>query len=211
MRTLSGMASALAIVVVYVALVQALTSPELTARYQAYATARTTIRQAEEQTKRVQAEEWSNTLRGTVPWLAGGLAAVAVVGVGGWAVVQWQEQRTRRHEATEDHTTQRHLITAQKDIVLAYLAVCGDPGAFVGQLDGQRGVFLPRSGEFVPESICRAELASVQAVTVPAPSTALARRQPQTINVPGAMERDDWPPVGLPGDSGGRFIVRGDW
>lgn len=186
-----------------------LASPEYTIRYQAYATARTAIRQAEEQTKQVQAEEWSNTVRGTVPWLAGGLAAVVAVGIVGWAAVQWQEQRTKRHEASEDNTTQRHLITAQKDIALAYLALCGDPGAFVGKHEGQRGVFLPRSGEFVPESICRAELASAQAATVP--TTALSRRQPQTINVPAAMAPDDWLPVGLPGDSDRRFIVRGGW
>ena len=209
MRALGAMATMLAIVVVYVALAQALTSPELTARYAAYASARTAIRQAEEQTKQVQAEEWSNTVRGTIPWLAGGLAAVVAAGAGGWAVVQWQEQRTKRHEASEENTTQRHLITAQKDIALAYLAMCGDPGAFVGQIDGQRGVFLPRSGEFVPESICRAELATAQAVTVP--TTALAKRTPQTINVPAAMAPDDWLPVGLPGDSDGRFIVRGGW
>ena len=32
-----------------------------------------------------------------------------------------------------------------------------------------------------------------------------------TINAPAAMASDDWLPVGLPGDSEGRFLVNGDW
>jgi hypothetical protein len=171
----------------------------------------TTRYQAREQTRQVQAQQWGATVRGTVPWVAGGVAVVGGLVAIGWATVKWQEQRTKRHEATEGHMTQRHLITAQKDIVLAYLAQCGDPRAYAGQLDGQRGVFLPKSGEFVPESICRAELAGVQAAAVPVHTTALARRQPQTINVPGTMESEDWLPIGLPGASEGRFIVRGGW
>lgn len=151
------------------------TSPEYTAQYTRYATTRTAIRQAEEQTKQVQAQQWSATLRGTVPWLAGGLGVVAVAGVGGWAVVEWQRNRTRRHEVTEDHTTQRHRITAQKDIVLAYLLQFGEPGAQPMTLNGVRGAYLPSTNEFVPEDVCRAELAQ---------TTALARRQPQTINMP---------------------------
>ncbi len=146
--------------------------------YQQSLTAR---KQAVEQTKQVQAQQWSNTVRGTVPWLAGGLAAVAVAGVGGWAVVEWQRNRTQRHVATEDHTTQRHLITAQKDIVLAYLVQFGEPGAQPMMLNGMRGAYLPSSNEFVPEDVCRAELEQ---------RTALARRQPQTINVqPAPRER----------------------
>ncbi len=39
------------------------------------------------------------------------------------------------------------------------------------------GVFLPSANEFVPLDVCQAELAQ---------STALARRQPSTINVPPA-------------------------
>jgi hypothetical protein len=176
--------------------------------YQANLTSRY---QAKQETKRVEAKEWGETARTWGMWGGSGLAVVGGLVAIGWTVRHWQEQRTKRHEATEENTTQRHLITAQKDIVLAYLAICGDPGAYAGQLDGQRGAFLPRSGEFVPESICRAELAGVQAATVPVHTTALARRQPQTINVPGTMESEDWQPVGLPGASEGRFIVRGGW
>ncbi len=156
------------------------TSPEYTAQYTRYTAAKTAIRQAEEQTKQVQAQQWSNTVRGTVPWLAGGLAAAAVAGVGGWAVVEWQRNRTQRHVATEDYTTQRHLITAKRDITLAYIAQCGDPNAHPARLNGIAGVFLPSENEFVPMDVCRAELEQ---------STALVRRQPQTVNVPTQRER----------------------
>ncbi len=168
------MKSSLSILALFVAAMTCLylifTSPEYTAQYTRYATARTAIRQAEEQTKQVQAQQWSATLRGTVPWLAGGLAAAAVAGVGGWAVVEWQRNRTRRHEVTEDHTTQRHMITAKKDIVLAYLVQFGEPGAKPMTLDGVRGAYLPGTNEFVPIDVCRAELELAQ-------TTALARRQ----------------------------------
>jgi hypothetical protein len=127
----------------------------LTARYQ-----------AREQTRQVQAQQWSNTIRGTVPWLAGGLAAAAVAGVGGWAVVEWQRNRTQRHVATEDHTTQRHLITAKRDIVLAYLLQFGEPGARPMTLDGVRGAYLPSINEFVPEDVCRSELAQRRMITM---------------------------------------------
>lgn len=142
------------------------TSPEYTAQYTQYTAAKTAIRQAEEQTKQVQAQQWSNTVRGTVPWLAGGLGAVAVAGVGGWAVVEWQRNRTRRHEVTEDHTTQRHLISAKRDIVLAYLVQFGEPGAQPMTLDGVRGAYLPSTNEFVPIDVCRAELAGQRLLTM---------------------------------------------
>jgi len=97
---------------------------------------------------------------------------------------------------TEVNTTQRHFISAKKDVTLAYIAQCGDPGAYRGQLAGVEGVYLPASNEFVPLDVCRAELATAQ-------TTALSRRQPQTINVPaaqqerrflvvGEMEQEDW-------------------
>ena len=134
-------------------------SPEYTARYQAYAAAKTTIRQAEEHTKAVQAQEWGDTLRTWGMWGGGGLAAVGALAVIAWSVNQWQEQRTRRHELTEDHTTQRHLIAAKRDIALAYIAMCGDPGARQMRLGGVEGVYLPSSNELVPIDVCRAELA----------------------------------------------------
>jgi hypothetical protein len=135
------------------------TSPEHTAQYAAYATAKTAIRQAEEHTKAVQAQEWGDTLRTWGMWGGGGLAAVGALAVIAWSVNHWQEQRTRRHEVTEDHTTQRHLITAKKDIALAYIAMCGDPGARQMRLGGVEGVYLPSSNELVPIDVCRAELA----------------------------------------------------
>lgn len=171
-------------------------SPGYTAQYQSYATAKTAIRQAEERTQQVQAQEWGDTLRTWGMWGGGGLAAVGGLVAIGWTVRHWQEQRTRRHEASEDHTTQRHLISAKRDIALAYIAQCGDPGAYAGQLDGMHGVYLPQSNEFVPLDVCRAELATAQ-------TTVLARRASQTINVPaaqqerrflvvGEMEQEDW-------------------
>jgi hypothetical protein len=175
----------------------------LTARYE-----------AQQQTRQVQAREFGDTMRTWGMWGGGGVAAVCGLVVIAWAVAQWQEQRTRRHEATEDHTTQRHLISAKRDIVLAYLVQFGEPGAKPMTLNGVYGAYLPSVNEFVPEDVCRAELATVRTAQPVQPATqgtALARRQPPTINVPAAMEADDWLPVGLPGDSGGRFIVRGDW
>lgn len=152
------------------------TSPEYTAQYSQYAAARTAIRQAEEQTRQTQAREWSNTVRGAAPWVGVIVAGIA----GAWAAVQWQEQRTRRHVASEDNSTQRHMISAKKDVALAYIAQCGDPAAYPRRLNGMAGVFLPSSNEFVPEDACRAELEQ---------STALARRQPPTINVAPAPEQ----------------------
>jgi len=148
-----------ALIVAYYMLMQAVTDPT----YQRGKTAREL---AQQQTRQVQAREWGATVRGSVPWLAGGLATAAVFGVGGWMVVEWQRNRTRRHEVTEDHTTQRHLISAKRDIALAYLAQCGDPGAYVGQLNGTRGVFLPMLNEFVPEAVCRAELVQQRMITM---------------------------------------------
>ena len=164
------------------------TSPEYTAQYTQYATARTEIRKAEEKTRQVQAQEWGDTLRIWGMWGMAGGAFVGGIALAGWTVVQWQEQRTRRHVVTEDHTTQRHLITAKTNIALAYIAQCGDPDAHPARLNGMAGVFLPSENEFVPIDVCRAELQT----------TALARRQPPTINVPPARrfvvvgERQEW-------------------
>ena len=168
-------------------------SPEYTAQYQSYATARTAIRQAEERTQQVQAQEWGDTLRTWGMWGGGGLAAVGGLVVVAWAVNRWQEQRTRRHEATEDHTTQRLRITTQKEIAVAYIALYRDrePDArFMRLADGTAGVYLPNENELVTIDACRAELATAQ-------TTALTRRTPPTINVPGAPQER-------------RFLVLGD-
>lgn len=189
MRQFTAAALSLAVIIAFLVLfADAMTNPT-------YQNGLTTRYQAQQQTKRVEAQEWGATVRGAVPWLAGGVAAVVFVVFGSRLVIDWQEQRTRRHEATEDHTTERHLITAQKDIALAYIAMCGDPGARQMRLGGVEGVYLPSSNELVPIDVCRAELAATQGTT-------LARRTTQTINVPpvqqerrflvvGEMEQED--------------------
>lgn len=157
MRQFTVSALSLCAVVAFLVLfTNALTNPtyqnNLTARYH-----------SQQQTKQVQAQEWGDTLRTWGMWGGGGLAAVGGLVVIGWAVNCWQEQRTRRHEATEEQTTERHLITAQKDIALAYIAMCGDPGARQMRLGGVEGVYLPSSNELVPIDVCRAELAEIPA------------------------------------------------
>lgn len=159
----------------------------------AYQNGLTTRYQAHQQTRRVEAQEWGDTLRTWGMWGGGGLAAVGGLVVVAWAVVQWQEQRTRRHEATEDHTTQRLRITTQKEIAVAYIALYRDrePDArFMRLADGTAGVYLPNENELVTIDACRAELATAQ-------TTALTRRTPPTINVPGAPQER-------------RFLVLGD-
>jgi hypothetical protein len=79
-----------------------------TSRYQAYQAGETAREQAIQQTRRVQAQQWGDTLRTWGMWGGGALAVTAVAGVGGWAVVRWQEERTRRHGMTE----QRRVILA---------------------------------------------------------------------------------------------------
>lgn len=170
MRGLAALASMAALVIVYYICAQALTSPELTARYNARTQAQLQAEQARQQTQMVRAQEdgktsrvWAQTWEtwGVYGTSAAGVAVVAFVG--GWAVVEWQRQRTRRHEVTEVNTTQRHLITAKKDIALAYIAQSGDPGARQMRLGGVEGVYLPSSNELVPLDVCRAELAEISA------------------------------------------------
>lgn len=197
MRGLAAIAAMAAMVIVYYICTQALTSPELTARYNARTQAQLQAEQARQQTQMVRAQEdgktsrvWAQTWEtwGVYGTSAAGVAVVAFVG--GWAVVEWQRQRTRRHEVTEVNTTQRHMISAKQSIALAYIAQCGDSGAYATQLNGMQGVFLPSENEFVPLDVCRAELAANQ-------GTALARRAPQTINVPPVQQER-------------RFLVTGD-
>ena len=175
----------------------------LTARFDALQQTKRVQAQEWGDTQRVQAQEFGDTLRTWGMWGGGGLAVVGGLVAIGWAVNRWQEQRTQRHVATEEQTTERLRITAKRDVVLAYIAQCGDPGARQMRLNGVSGVYLPQSNEFVPEEVCRAELATVH-------TTALARRTPPTINVPA----QDWPPVGVPGQDGRVFKVIGeleDW
>lgn len=124
--------------------------------YQQGLTAR---KQAVEQTKRVQAQEWGNTMRVWGMWGLPAAAVVGGIGLASWMVVEWQRERTRRATVYEEQSTQRHLITAKKDIALAYIAQCGDPGARQLSINGVEGVYLPSSNELVPIDVCRAELA----------------------------------------------------
>ena len=152
-----------------------------------------------QQTKRVQAQEFGDTMRTWGMWGGGGLAVVGGLVAIGWAVNRWQEQRTKRHETTEEQMTERLRITTKKDVALAWIAQFGVPDRDrIGTHGGQLGVFTVEDGAdtFVPLDVCRAELAANQ-------GTALARRTPQTINVPpvqqerrflvvGEMEQEDW-------------------
>ena len=115
---------------------------EYSERYIAQQQQETLRVQAREATARVQAQQWGETAR----TLGGVLGGVLVAGVGGWAVVRWQEERSKRHG-----------MTAQERVVLAYIAM---RGGRAGQLGGQAGVFLDASREFVPWRVAAAELAS---------------------------------------------------
>ena len=120
----------------------------LTARYQ-----------ARETTRQVQAREWGETARTWAQW--GGLALAACVGVGvvGWAVVRWQEERTRREELQQGGATQRAMIGAQRDVALAWIEQHGTRQSYAGMLDGVSGVFVPERREFWPLAACEAQLA----------------------------------------------------
>lgn len=145
-----------------------------------------------QQTKRVQAQEFGDTMRTWGMWGGGGLAVVGGLVAIGWAVNRWQEQRTQRHVATEEQTTERLRITAKKEIGLAWIAQFGVPERdSIGTHGGQLGVFTVEDGAatFVTIEACRAELATAQ-------STALARRTPQPINVPSAQRERRFKVVG---------------
>ena len=130
-----------------VAMLGAITDPAyqggLTARYE-----------ARQQTEQVQAREWGATARTGLMWGGGALAACVVAGAGGWAVVEWQRERSKRH-----------TTSAQERVVLAYIA---QYGGRAGELDGESGVFLDASGEFVPWQVARAELPATALLTVDA-------------------------------------------
>ena len=72
------------------------------------------------------------------------------------------QERTRRAEIVETNTTQRALIGAQRDVVLAYIAAYGGRA---GTLAGERGVFLDASGEFVPWHVAQQELDAARRLT----------------------------------------------
>lgn len=193
--------------VLIVAFLFAFTGAIQNSTYQSGLTARY---EAQQRTRQVQAREWGDTMRSWGMWGGGGLAVVGGLVAIGWAVNRWQEQRTQRHVATEAQTTERLRITAKKEIGLAWIAQFGVPERdSIGIHGGQLGVFTVEDGRqtFVTIDACRADLATVRHAQPVNQPTALARRTPPTINVPATMAPDDW----LPGDSAGRFIVRGDW
>lgn len=127
-------------------------SPEYAAQYQAYAAAKTAIRQAEEQTKQVQAQEWGDTMRVWGAWGLAGAMVVSGLGVIAWGTTQWQRERTTRHGMTE----KRLIITAY--IAALGIGDNGQPRGVAYQLRGVDGVLLPDSNEFVPWRIAHREL-----------------------------------------------------
>lgn len=149
---LLNLAALLLSILLSVALFEAITSPTyqegLTARYQ-----------AREQTRQVEAREWGETSRTWGQWGAGVLGVVVVASVAGWAVVRWQEQRTRREELQQGGATERARIGAQRDVALAWIERHGTARSYPGELEGVgAGVFVPERGEFVPLAACQAQL-----------------------------------------------------
>ena len=146
-------------VLVAVTMLDTISSPT----YQDALTARYEARQA---TERVRAEQWGETARTLGTWGAGALVIVAVAGVGGWAVVEWQRERSKRHVASETQATSRVLIGSQRDVALAWIAANYPNAArlpearrpYVGALNNTLGVFVPDTSEFVPWQVARAEL-----------------------------------------------------
>ena len=159
LSTLVGLAAIVFCVLLAVAMLDAISSPT----YQDALTARYEARQAAE---RVRAEQWNETARTWGAWGAGALVIVAVTGVGGWAVVEWQRERSKRHVASETQTTQRVLIGSQRDVALAWIAANYPNAArlpearrpYVGTWRNTLGVFVPDTNEFIPWQVARAEL-----------------------------------------------------
>ena len=133
------------LLIVTAAIVQ--TQGDTTARYIEQQRQETIREQARQETERVRSVEWNATLRTWGTWGGGALA----VGIGCWAVVRWQEERSKRHIAS---------VSAQERVILAYIAAYGGRA---GEFDGVPGVFLDTSREFVPWQVARAELPVVRA------------------------------------------------
>lgn len=140
------------------AMLETISSPT----YQAGLTARY---EAQQQTRQVETQERNATLRTWGQWGGGALAVGVVVGVGGWATVQWQRERTRRALAEQEGRTERRRIGAQERVALAWIAQAGYPDARPGRLDGAVGVLIPSRREFVPLAVCEAELNAARLLT----------------------------------------------
>lgn len=157
----------------FLILAHAMTSPvyqsNYSARYSAYQAGETTRRQAEEQTRRVQAEQFGDTLRTWGMWGGGVLSVALVAGAGSYTVVQWQRERTRRHSMTE-----------QRRIALAWIAANGGQqrladgstryriGIYPTGAGREYGVLDAAAGEFVPLRVAAAELPAAALLTVDA-------------------------------------------
>ncbi len=120
-----------------------ITEAEYTTRYLAHQAGETARQLAEQETARVQAAQWGETLR---VW---GIAAAVMLAAAAaaWVVIQWQRERTARH-----------VVSAQAQVCLAYIAAFGGQ---MGRLGSREGVYLeaPDGGrEFVPWQIAEAEL-----------------------------------------------------
>ena len=159
LSTLVGLAAIVFCLLLGIAMLDTISSPT----YQAGLTARYEARQ---QTERVRAEQWGETQRTLGTWGAGALAVVVIAGVGGWAVVEWQRERSKRHATSETEATSRVMIGSQRDVALAWIAANYPNAArlpearrpYVGTLDNTLGVFVPDKNEFVPCDVARAEL-----------------------------------------------------
>lgn len=139
------------------AMFEALTSAE-------YQRGLTTRYEARETTRQVQAEQWGDTLRTWGQAAATAGSVLVVVGGAVGVLVVWQRERTKRHAMTQTHTTQRVLISAQRDVVVAYINAFGGRA---GTLGGVRGVYLDATREFIPWQVARAELDAARLLPPP--------------------------------------------
>lgn len=155
MRNIAGFAvMCAAMVVIYVTFADAVTSPELTARYQMAQRERTARALAAEETARVQAVEFGATLRTLGTWAGSTVAVAVVAGAAAWAAVQWQRERTSRHGMTEHRLVALAWIAAQTQQRLQD----GAPRYRIGTYAGQYGVMDDAAGEFTPWQVAAAEL-----------------------------------------------------
>lgn len=138
------------LLVALVAGVIPITEAEYTTRYLAYQAGETARQLAEQETARVQAAQWGETLRVWATWSSGALAVVAAAAAAAWVIIQWQRERTARH-----------VVSAQAQVCIAYIAAFGGR---MGRLGSREGVYLeaPDGGrEFVPWQIAEAELEQI--------------------------------------------------
>ena len=154
MRLIGFVIACVTSVILYGAMVDAVTSPELTARYAVAQREHTARALAAEETARVQAAELGDTLRTLGTWAGGTVAVAVVAGAAAWAAVQWQRERTSRHGMTERRLVALAWIAAQTQQRLQD----GAPRYRIGTYAGQYGVMDDAAGEFTPWQVAAAEL-----------------------------------------------------